>query len=170
MDNHMNIEPIFTKAISRYTEGNYEESVRLFSDVLSGDPAHKLSLISRGSAHLKLGETDSAMTDFDTLIDLHPDYARAYHLRGLPHEQRGEDKTAVADFDRAIELDPGYGAAYASRAVVHQKLGNDALATEDMSMLTSLTQVNMETFANENNIWQTHHMRVEDAMETELNR
>jgi hypothetical protein len=39
-----------------------------------------------------------------------------------------------------------------------------------MAMVNHLTHVNLETYNVENNVWQTQHMRVEDAMETELNR
>jgi hypothetical protein len=37
-------------------------------------------------------------------------------------------------------------------------------------MTTHLTQRNIEAYANENNVWRSHHMHVEAAMESELNR
>jgi len=37
-------------------------------------------------------------------------------------------------------------------------------------MMANLARANLETYAVENDVWQSEHLRVEDAMETELNR
>ena len=39
-----------------------------------------------------------------------------------------------------------------------------------IEMVTRLGNRNLETYMDANNIWHTQQMRVEDAMETELNR
>jgi hypothetical protein len=49
-------------------------------------------------------------------------------------------------------------------------MGQTDQATEDIQMVTQLTQQNIESFANENNVWRSNHMQVETIMETELNR
>ena len=158
------------EAMSAYVRKNYDECITRFTEVLAIDPQHQLSLMGRGSAFLQIHQTAKAEADFDRVISLNPRYARAYHLRGLAREKHGDDDAAVEDFDQAILLDPQYGAAYASRAALLDKRGQVDKAVEDIKMIGRLTQMNVETFANANNIWQTHHMRVEDAMETELNR
>ncbi len=63
---------------------------------------------------------------------------------------------------QAIELNPEYGAAYHSRANLHAKLGEEILATEDIKTATALTEVNIEAFANDNNIWRSQHMKLEE--------
>jgi Tfp pilus assembly protein PilF len=113
---------------------------------------------------------DQARDDFDRAVKIAPDYARAYHMRGLISEKRGDDQTALTDFDRAIELNPDYGAAYYSRATLHAKMANTEKAQDDIEMVAQLGKRNMESFMNESNLWQTQHMRVEDAIGTELER
>lgn len=159
-----------SQALNAFARKDYEQSIRLLNKMLAKNPDHRLSLLSRGSAFLRSNRPVEAMSDFDRVIALYPEYVRAYHLRGLAKASLGDDLEALKDFDKAIEIDAEYGAAYASRAAVHQRLGHDDLASEDMIMVTHLTRVNLETYAVHNNVWQTHHMRVEDAMETELNR
>jgi hypothetical protein len=44
------------------------------------------------------------------------------------------------------------------------------LAEEDSRMATHLSEYNIQTYANENNIWRSDHMAVEDMLESELNR
>ena len=83
-------------------------------------------------------------------------------LRGLVFEKTGDDPGALGAFNRAVDLDPEYGAAYYSRATLHTKMGREDLAAEDMQMVTHLTNVNIETFANENNIWRSHQLRLEE--------
>jgi tetratricopeptide (TPR) repeat protein len=159
-----------SQALHAFARADYPTSISLFNQVLAEDPDHRLSLLSRGSAFIRSNRLDEAMADFDRVIALYPENVQAYHLRGLAKASRGDDLEALKDFDKAIEMDAAYGAAHASRAAVHQRLGHDDLASEDMAMMANLTRVNLETYAVENNVLQSEHLRVEDAMETELNR
>jgi hypothetical protein len=49
-------------------------------------------------------------------------------------------------------------------------MGQEDSATEDMKMVTHLTSLNLETFANENNVWRSRHMQMENVFESDLNR
>jgi len=82
----------------------------------------------------------------------------------------GDDAAALKDFGKAIEIDSEYGAAYFSRATLLTKMGQEDSATEDMKMVAHLTNVNLESFANENNVWRSRHMQMETMLETDLNR
>ena len=62
-----------------------------------------------------------------------------------------------------IVIDPEYGAAYYSRANLQSNMGNEDRATEDIEMVTHLTNVNIETFANENNIRRSHTLKLEET-------
>lgn len=62
-----------------------------------------------------------------------------------------------------IVLDSEYGAANYSRANLHSNMGNEDRATEDIEMVTHLTNVNIEAFANENNIWRSQHLKLEET-------
>jgi len=134
------------------------------------DPDRKLTFVSRGSAYLKLNRLEEALADFNHAIDIDPDYARAFHLRGLVEEKQGDDAGALDDFTRAIEINPEYGAAYHSRATLQTKMGHEDLAIEDIAMVQHLTNKNIETFANENNVWRSQQLRLESIMESELGR
>jgi hypothetical protein len=39
-----------------------------------------------------------------------------------------------------------------------------------MKMVTQLSNANLESFANENNVWRSRQLQVEDALESELHR
>jgi tetratricopeptide (TPR) repeat protein len=82
----------------------------------------------------------------------------------------GETDEALADFGKAIDIDPEYGAAYYSRATLLTKMGREDDAVEDMEIVTHLTNLNIENFANENNIWRSRQLQLEEMLETEVNR
>ena len=150
--------------------GNFEKSVESLSEALKLEPSHKLALVSRGSAHLKLNSIDVAIQDFDQAINIDPKYARAYHLRGIAKEQNSNFESALDDISKAIEIDPEYGAAFYSRATLLTKLKREDEAVEDIQMVQFLTNKNIETFANENNVWRSQQLKLESTLETELER
>lgn len=170
MTESKNAKELFEAGMMAFASTRYENSIDLFTQAIDNDPVYTLAFVSRGAAYLKQEMFDSARDDFDHAVKLNPGYARAYHLRGLVSEKRGDDQTALADFDQAIELNPEYGAAYHSRATLHAKLANMDKAQSDIEMMAHLANLNVESFMNENNVWRTGHMRVEDALETELER
>jgi tetratricopeptide (TPR) repeat protein len=160
----------FESGMMAFAETRYDKSIERFTLSIEQDAGQALTLVSRGAAYLKLDMLDRARDDFSRAVEIEPGYARAYHMRGLVGEKQGDDHAALADFDRAIELNPEYGAAYYSRATLHAKMAHTEKAQDDIAMVAHLGNRNMASFMNENNVWQTHHMRVEDCLETELER
>lgn len=165
-----NTNNLFEHAMSEFLKEDYESSVELLGKVLEMDPHHKLALTTRGVAELKMNRPDDAIDDFNRSLQIDPSYARAFHMRGLALESKGDSRAAINDFNRAIELNPEYGGAYHSRATLYAKLGEEELATSDIQTLAHLTNVNIETFANANNVWRSNQLRVEDMFESEINR
>ncbi len=170
MTEQLNANELFTQAMGQFVEQNYDHSIELLTQALALDGNHRLAYTSRGAAYLRQEKHKKALADFDSAIEADPDYAKAYHLRGLAKERLDDDDSAMRDLDRAIALDPEYGAAYFSRANLHTKLGNHDLAQEDVEMVTHLTNRNIEEFANEHNVWRSHHLKVEDMLESEMQR
>jgi tetratricopeptide (TPR) repeat protein len=170
MNTSTNTQNFFDNGRYELINGNFEKSIESLTEVLKLDPSHKLALISRGSAFLKLNNIDEAIRDFNRVLEIDPDYARAYHLRGVARENNQDYENALSDISKAIDLDPEYGAAFYSRATLLTKLKREDDAVDDIQMVQFLTNRNIETFANENNVWRSQQMKLESALETELER
>ena len=166
----MNISNDLKMAMKEFAGSNYSRSIAYLDTVLQKEPENKLALTTRGACFLRQGDPEKAVADFNRAIAANPDNARAYHLRGIARTEQGDHPGALADFNQAIALDAGYGAAYNSRANLNSMLGRLTAAEKDAAMVSQLTLINIESFANENNLLQTHHFSVEAAMETDLNR
>lgn len=161
---------LYANGMYAFVNENYEDSIELFTQAAEINPDNKLVFVSKAAAYLKLDRAEEAFHDINRAIAIDENYAKAYHIRGLINEKIGNDNEALSDFTRAIDLDPDYGAAFHSRATLHTKMGNEDLATEDIMVIQSLTNISLESFANENNVWRSQQMRVEQMMETELAR
>ena len=151
----------FDAAMADFVGQNYGKSIDLFSEAITFDPAFKLAIKSRGAAYLRLGNIQNAIADFNRVLELDPRNARTFHLRGLAHEKAGDDKQALADLNKAIEINPEYGVAYHSRANLYTKMGDTEQAAEDIQMVMHLSEVNIESFANDNNIWRSRQLQLE---------
>jgi tetratricopeptide (TPR) repeat protein len=158
----------FEEGMADFISHNYGRSIDLLSQAIELDPRFTLALKSRGAAYLKLDKVQEAIADMNTVIEIAPDNARAFHMRGLAHDKSGEPKKALRDFNQALELNPDYGAVYYSRANLHSKLGHTDEAAEDIRMVTRLSEINIEAFANENNVWRTRQLRLESMYDDDL--
>jgi len=168
MSHNHSAQKIFEEGMAEFVKHNYGQSIARLSQAIELDPEFTLAVKGRGAAYLKLDQTKEAIADFSAVIKLKPHSARAYHLRGLAYEKSGDTAKALDDFNRALELDANYGAAYFSRANLYSKMGNSDLATEDLRMVTHLTEVNVETFANDNNVWRSQQLRLESMYDDDL--
>ena len=79
--------------------------------------------LRRGEDFSGVHDYDRAIADYNTAIQLKPDYAEAYNDRGFAYYLKGDAERAIADYSRAIALRPNYPKAYNSRGVVYMSHG-----------------------------------------------
>ena len=170
MDKNDRRNELFTNAMANLMDNKLGMSIDLLDEILNADPDDRLALLARGSVYLKMGNAENAINDFSQAIKIDPKRAKAYHLRGLAREMAGDNDGAMVDFNKAIDIDREYGAAYYSRATLLTRLGQEDAAAEDMKMVTHLTNLNIEKFANENNVWRSRHLQMENMLESEMFR
>ena len=153
----------FSAGMHAFLNNQYEDSTTSFSRVIDNDPHNRLALVSRGAAYLQLMKLQAALDDFDRAIAIDARSAKPFHLRGLVRDRQGHSREALDDFSQAIARDPEYGAAYYSRSAVYSRLGEHAKAQEDIEAFTLLTEKNVAEYSEENNVWRSHHMTLEDG-------
>ncbi len=170
MDKDSRKKDLFANAMSNLMRDKLGMSIDLLDEILRADPDDKPALLARGSLYLKMGNAKSAKTDFSRVLEIYGNHPKAHYLRGLAREMEGDDSEALSDFNQAIDIDPEYAAAYYSRATLLTKMGREAEASGDMKTVAQLTNANIESFANENNIWRSNHLRIDSILENEMQR
>ena len=170
MENNDQKNELFTSAMSNLMKDKLGVSIDLLNELIDLDSEDKLAFLARGSVYLKMSDTRNAIDDFNRVIEIDANHPKAYHLRGLANEIAGDDDEALSDFNKAIDIDAEYGAAFFSRASLLTKMGQEDSALEDMKMVNHLSNINIESFANENNVWRSRQLQLEEAMESEIHR
>jgi tetratricopeptide (TPR) repeat protein len=99
----------------------YEETVRLF-------PMQVLGYNNRGLLHLRAGELEPSLLDFDRALAVDPNYAPAWTNRGTAHFLRGDMTSALTDLERAVSLSPRESIAFHYLARIHAASGRATAA------------------------------------------
>lgn len=99
----------FTIALGYMEKREYNSAIEQTSRALQVHPDSPLQAdlyAARGSVHEAKGDHDSAIGDFNSAIQLRPDFAIAYLQRGSAYHLKGEHKKAGLDFQEAYKLNP----------------------------------------------------------------
>lgn len=96
-------------------------------------PATRETVSMYASAHRTLdrGEFKDAERRFSTIVEIEPEFARAWAGRGQARMMQGELEDAMVDYDRAVSLRPNVGSIYGQRAMVRVSMGDLAGAKRD---------------------------------------
>ncbi len=94
-------------------------------------PQTALEYVMLGTAKAQLGDSDGAIADYTTAIDLNPRLVVAYNNRGNLRQYLGKMDEAVADFSTVLEIDARSPIAYNNRAIVYTHLAKYPEAIAD---------------------------------------
>lgn len=62
--------------------------------------------LDRGDEYRNRGDYEQAITNYDKVIELDPNYALAYKKRGSVYSKQGNYEQALVDYQHYLELDP----------------------------------------------------------------
>ncbi|WP_460050808.1 tetratricopeptide repeat protein [Spirochaeta dissipatitropha] len=132
-----NIDAYLLRALYAHNSGKYDESIELYSSILSGSPedfVRAIIYVHRGMALFAKGNYDDAALDFKRALDIDPENGKAYYYRGVTWYMMHNLESAVGDLDLA--LDYGYREfdCLFSRALVFYHLGDLQSALIDCDM------------------------------------
>lgn len=108
------------QAKQAYTDGQYEDAVRLSTESMATSEPSGLALRLRGAAFMKLRRWDAARADFARAVELEPEHAQGHYSLGqaewlggglmipsmMDDEDRARGRRAAAALRRAVELEP----------------------------------------------------------------
>jgi tetratricopeptide (TPR) repeat protein len=95
--------------------GRLQEALVDFNQVIAGDGSDGIAFLDRGVTNDKIGNIESAISDYGRSIALTPS-AIAYVDRGGAYLRRHQPEKAIADFNEALKFDSSNLAALLGRA------------------------------------------------------
>ncbi len=153
-------EILFGKGQKSFIEGRPEESVGYFTSAIDSGYDTDVSLLSRGVAYFRLKDYDNAIKDFSCIIDTAKRKDRVYYYRGISYIEKEVFTNAVSDLSEAIGINPENAHLYMARAISFSKLGEHEKADKDFKEALMLSEVNIQGFADSNNILRTQFDKV----------
>jgi tetratricopeptide (TPR) repeat protein len=86
--------------------GNYDEALRLYREVLASAPEHSESLWGLGLSLMNTGEFDEALASLERAAELEPDNQQYLLDAGKHYTMLGMYDEAKPFFLRTLEIDP----------------------------------------------------------------
>jgi tetratricopeptide (TPR) repeat protein len=92
----------------------------------------------RGLAALEARDLTAALSAFDHVTELAPDYAEGWNKRATLHWLRGSLEQSVADIDRTLALEPRHFGALSGLAMIREAQGRPFEALEALEKLVHI--------------------------------
>jgi Tfp pilus assembly protein PilF len=138
----------------------WKNSGTLWTYVIEKYP-HKIPVayVNRGNYLYINNQSDKALDDFATAIELNPEYSLAYQNRAFIYIERNDTEKALHDYNRYIELLPPYDTsgnvsnplvsdARGNRGVIYSKMGQYEKALVDFDLAIKLNPQNLNNYLN----------------------
>ena len=131
--------------------GEYNNAVERFGRALrlAPDDAYipvSRILVNRGGSYHAKGDDDSAVRDFEKVLELDPRNSYAHFGMGCVSVGRGEFDRALREFDTALRLNPEFLDALRARGSMYLKNGDLNRAIQDFDKVLTLDQRNMAAY------------------------
>ncbi|XP_062597484.1 hsc70-interacting protein-like isoform X3 [Saccostrea cucullata] len=93
------------QAMAAFSEGNFDEALKLFTEAIKINPQSALLYAKRASIFVKQKKPNKAIHDCTKAIQLNPDSAQPYKWRGRAYQLLGKWEEAYHDLTMATKLD-----------------------------------------------------------------
>jgi tetratricopeptide (TPR) repeat protein len=92
-----------------------------------------------GSQAMALGDTATALSIFNTIVEKAPDFAEGWNKRATVHYMMGNYEASLADIDRTLELEPHHFGALSGLGLVNIELDRDEAALDAFERVLKVT-------------------------------
>ncbi|CAG8780495.1 19452_t:CDS:2, partial [Racocetra persica] len=107
LDSENHADNLFDAAERFLRQQRYEEAMNAYGKAINlGCTKMAKALNLRGTFTNLMGDSRSALADFQRALDLKPDYVQLYVKRATIYTEQGDIDEAWKEFDKAIRIDP----------------------------------------------------------------
>ncbi|HKQ37312.1 MAG TPA: tetratricopeptide repeat protein, partial [Verrucomicrobiae bacterium] len=107
----------------KISEGKQDEAIAMLDKAVADDPKETKWLLARGRLHNAMDHTAKAIEDFNRVLTIETNSARAYHERGWAHFKLGQFDQSIADFDHFLKIRPELEPEHWQRGIVYYYAG-----------------------------------------------
>lgn len=134
---------LLTQADTDFNQGRLDSAIAALDRAIASvsdenRPLKSHLLARRADCHLRSGNKDAAMADYDLAFANGCVLPRPFSNRGCVFLEQGKYEAAIADFTRSIELDSQYALVYYRRGLAYAKIGKGVEAERDFARAREL--------------------------------
>ena len=123
MMNSQSIDARLNQAVAWLQQGQPQLAQKLLAELHRSLPAHPDILFLLGAATSMLGDRAAALSLYDKLLKITPDFVPALNAKGLDLAALGRHSDALAAFDAALRIAPQFTDAVLNKAALLNELG-----------------------------------------------
>ncbi|MEB3180525.1 MAG: tetratricopeptide repeat protein [Nostocaceae cyanobacterium] len=142
-------------ALAKARDGDYTEAIALLSQLIYRSPDNAIDYNNRGLMYFENGESDKALSDYNTALQINPNLASAYNNRANYYAASGELAAAIADYDQALDLNPSHVRAWINRGITLRDLQRYEQAIDNFDMALFWGQLEGHIYAERG---RTYHL------------
>ncbi|XP_072951320.1 suppressor of RPS4-RLD 1 [Typha angustifolia] len=135
-----------SRGIAQVNEGNYDQAISIFNQILRETPTYPEALIGRGTAYAFQRELDAAIADFTMAIQSNSSAGEAWKRRGQARAALGEFTEAIGDLSKASEFEPNSSDILHERGIVNFKFKDYSAAVKDLSACVKRDKKNCSAY------------------------
>lgn len=143
--------PDLNNAYDAYNNGYYQTAIHYSNQIINYDSINTEALLIRGKSYGKLNESENALRDFNTVLNILPGFD-AYYNRGLEYFKNESYIAALEDFDKAMSFDDKNSEAYFTRAYTKYLVDDLEGAVKDYEKVIELDSTAFKAYINIGNI------------------
>jgi tetratricopeptide (TPR) repeat protein len=158
IEQYLRDAPPATRAYRAYTDGNFEEALRLYGQAIKSIRKDRSAglRIDRAALFAQLGQSDSALAEYGVAIEalrdrdkksvvyFYQSKALLEHSVGLLHQRGGRTDQAREAYGRALQEDLSYAPAHVQMAMLALEQKDTTTAVSELELATQL-QANSAT-------------------------
>jgi tetratricopeptide (TPR) repeat protein len=144
------------RALLEAQQGNYDESIALFNQLIDHEPQNANYYSNRGLVYFQDGQAAAALADYNQAIELNPRLDSAYNNRANYYVTQGMFLEAILDYDIALDLNPANVRAWINQGITFRDLELYDRALESFEMALCLGKLEGHVYAEQG---RTYHLR-----------
>lgn len=120
---NVRLDPLFARlqrAPDAVTSAMIEQQIWRAWNEAPNDAAGRL--MRRGTAAMQAGQLETALSNFNELIETEPEFAEAWNKRATVHYLLGNYQQSIADIDQTLALEPRHFGALSGLGAIFAQL------------------------------------------------
>jgi tetratricopeptide (TPR) repeat protein len=120
------------------TKSQKKESIKLIDQAIKLQPHYLHAHLLRAWIYMQLGDSRSALLDYNKAIDIDPNYDVSYSGRASAKFELGDHKGSLKDYDRAISINAENFNTLEGRGIIRQILDDNKGALDDFNRASKI--------------------------------